>query len=195
MWIVNPYWNVPRSIATKEMLPEAQRDPNFFHRRGIEVLYSQGGRTMQVDPYSVDWRQWDASNMPFRFRQPPGDANALGRVKFMFPNEHAVYLHDTPTRNLFNRGVRAFSHGCVRVENPVEFSDALLAFEESLNGARIKKLIGGGQNGSLPMKRHVPVHLTYFTVWVDDGGDLQRRPDIYGHDAKLKAALGLDHSG
>ncbi len=109
----------------------------------------------------------------------------------MFPNKHAVYLHDTPTRALFNRSVRAFSHGCVRVDQPVAFADALLASEEQLNGARIKRLIGGGENGSLPLRKHVPVHLTYFTVWIDEAGEVQKRPDIYGHDQAMKAGLGL----
>lgn len=188
---VNPYWNVPRSIATKEMMPEIRRDPDFFARRGLEVIYTGGGRDMVIDPRSVDWGLWNPENMPFRFRQPPGNANALGRVKFMFPNKHDVYLHDTPTRNLFSRSARAFSHGCVRVDKPVEFADALLSREEQLNGQRIKHLIGGGENGSLPIKRHVPVHLTYFTVWVDDAGETQKRADIYDYDARMKAAMNL----
>ncbi len=188
---VNPYWNVPRSIAVKEMMPEIRRDPYFFARRGLEVIYTGGGRDMVIDPRSVDWSLWDGETMPFRFRQPPGGENALGRVKFMFPNKHAVYLHDTPTRNLFGRSVRSFSHGCVRVDKPVEFADALLSREEQLNGQAIKHLIGGGANGSLPLKRHVPVHLTYFTVWGDEAGGVQKRPDIYRYDARMKAAMGL----
>ena len=118
---VNPYWNVPRSIAVKEMMPEVRRDPDFFARRGLEVIYTGGGSDMVIDPRSVDWNLWDGETMPFRFRQPPGGANALGRVKFMFPNKHAVYLHDTPTRNLFSRSVRSFSHGCVRVDKAWQF--------------------------------------------------------------------------
>ena len=188
---VNPYWNVPRSIAVEEMMPEIRQDPSFFARRGLEVIYTGGGRDMVIDPRSVDWSLWDPETMPFRFRQPPGGGNALGRVKFMFPNKHAVYLHDTPTRNLFGRSVRAFSHGCVRVDKPVDFADALLSREEQLNGQRIKNLIGGGENGSLPMKRHVPVHLTYFTVWVDEAGETQKRADIYEYDARMKSAMGL----
>jgi L,D-transpeptidase YcbB len=188
---VNPYWNVPRSIAAKEMMPEIRSDPSFFYRRGLEVIYTGGGQEVLIDPYSVDWALWDGETMPFRFRQPPGGENALGRVKFMFPNQHAVYLHDTPTRGLFAKSVRAFSHGCVRVDQPVAFADALLSREDQLNGERIKQLIGGGANGTLPLKRHVPVHLTYFTVWVDSGGEVQKRPDIYGYDARMKAGMGL----
>jgi murein L,D-transpeptidase YcbB/YkuD len=188
---VNPYWNVPRSIAVNEMMPQVRQDPDFFARRGLEVIYTGGGRDMVIDPRSVDWNLWDGETMPFRFRQPPGGGNALGRVKFMFPNKHAVYLHDTPTRNLFSRSVRSFSHGCVRVDKPVEFADALLSREEQINGQRIKHLIGGGANGSLPIKRHIPVHLTYFTVWVDEAGETQKRPDIYEYDERMKSAMGL----
>lgn len=188
---VNPYWNVPRSIAAKEMMPEIRQDPSFFARRGLEVIYTGGGREVVIDPRSVDWTLWNPETMPFRFRQPPGGANALGRVKFMFPNKHAVYLHDTPTRNLFARSVRSFSHGCVRVDKPVEFADALLAREEQLNGQRIKNLIGGGDNGAHNLKRHVPVHLTYFTVWVDEAGETQKRADLYDYDSRMKAAMEL----
>ncbi|MEJ8573815.1 L,D-transpeptidase family protein [Microbaculum marinum] len=188
---VNPFWNVPRSIAVKEMLPHIRQDPGFLERQGLQVLYTTGGQEYLVNPYSVDWSRFNEDNLPFRFRQPPGNANALGRVKFMFPNKHAVYLHDTPSRNLFAKSVRAFSHGCVRVDNPVGFADALLSREDHLNGQRIKNLIGGGANGELPMKRHVPVHLTYFTVWVDSAGQTQKRPDIYDYDTRMKSAMGL----
>jgi|GEM_PF-156904 len=188
---VNPFWNVPRSIAAKEMMPVIRRDPDYFVRHGYEVIYTGGGQDIVIDPRTVDWNLWNPENMPFRFRQPPGEANALGRVKFMFPNKHHVYLHDTPSRNLFSRSVRSFSHGCVRVDKPVEFADALLSQEEQINGNRIKHLIGGGENGSLPVKRHIPVHLSYFTVWVDEAGETQKRPDIYHYDERMKAAMGL----
>lgn len=187
---VNPYWNVPSSIATKEMLPEIRRDPGFFHRRGIQVLYTGNGGAQLIDPYSVDWSRVTPGNMPFRFRQPPGPENALGRVKFMFPNKHAVYLHDTPTRHLFSRSQRALSHGCVRVDDPVGFADAMLAEEDGLNGAKIKTLISGGANGAHPMHRHVPVHLAYFTIWLDGNGELRRWYDVYGYDTDMKRLLG-----
>src|SRR5690606_21131975 len=127
--IVNPYWHVPSSIAAKEMLPEIMANPRaFFARQGIEVLYK--GRV--VDPGLVNWPVVASlsKNLPISFRQPPGERNALGRIKFMFPNQHAVYLHDTPLRNLFEKDYRAFSHGCVRVQNPLRFADALLVEED-----------------------------------------------------------------
>lgn len=188
---VNPYWNVPYSIATKEMLPQIRRDPSYIYRRGLQVIYTGGGQQRLVDPMSINWSRVSASNMPFRFRQPPGDANALGRVKFMFPNKHAVYLHDTPTRNLFERAERALSHGCVRVDDPVRFADALLSREANLDGEKIQRLIRQGSNGAHPLKAHVPVHLAYFTLRVDENGELMRWADIYGYDRKMMEMLGL----
>jgi L,D-transpeptidase YcbB len=189
---VNPYWNVPRSIAGKDLLPELRSDPLALHRRGIQVLHSSGGRTYEIDPRTVDWNAYTGANMPFRFRQVPGEINALGRIKFMFPNQHAVYLHDTPSRSLFSRSVRMFSSGCVRVEDPTAFSDALFALEDDLDGPRVERLIAAGQTRAVNLKHRVPVHLVYFTTWVDEAGETQLRSDIYGHDETLKRALGLD---
>ena len=188
---VNPYWNVPYSIATKEMLPHIQRNPGYIYDQGLQVLYTGGGKDQLIDPMSVDWTRVNPRNMPFRFRQPPGGTNALGRVKFMFPNKHAVYLHDTSSRSLFSRSQRALSHGCVRVDDPVAFADALLTQEPGLDGERIKKLIAGGANGAQVMKTRVPVHLTYFTVWAGADGTLKRWNDLYGYDEDMKRLLGL----
>ncbi|AXS41848.1 L,D-transpeptidase family protein [Breoghania sp. L-A4] len=184
--IVNPYWNVPRSIASKEMLPRIQQDPvSFFARSGYEVL----SRGRQVHPLDVNW--WNGSLSSVRIRQRPGAGNALGRIKFMFPNRHSVYLHDTPSKSLFNRSVRAFSHGCVRVFEPMKFADALLVEENDWDAQRLTRLFGG-RSRQVNLTRHIPVHITYFTAWVDDAGVLQRRSDIYGHHQKLIKALGLD---
>ena len=182
--IVNPYWNVPTSIAVKEMLPRLAADPGYFARQGFELVNARG---RVVDPYSVDWRAVEAGR--FRFRQPPGERNALGRIKFMFPNQHDVYIHDTPTRSLFANAIRAYSHGCIRVHEPFRFADALLA-DQGIDGARLKKLIGGPER-TLMLKRHIPVHIVYFTAGVGKDGKVEARPDIYGHDARLKATLGL----
>lgn len=188
---VNPYWNVPRSIAARDLLPEVREDPASFNRRGIQVLYNQGGRTYQVDPRSIDWSEWSGSDMPFRFRQVPGARNALGQVKFMFPNQHAVYLHDTPSRNLFQRSQRTFSSGCVRVEDPIAFADALLALEPDMDGARVQSLIDTRDTRAVHLENHVPVHLTYFTASVGEDGEIRLHPDIYDQDAELRRALGV----
>ena len=188
---VNPYWNVPSSIAARDLVPQLRQDPMSLYRRGFQVFYTGGSGRVEIDPRAVDWSQWVGKGMPFHFRQAPSEVNALGRVKFMFPNQHAVYLHDTPQRGLFNRSERMFSSGCVRVEDPIAFADAMLALEPDVDGARVQSLIGRGDTGAINLARRVPVHLTYFTVWVDEAGAVQLRGDIYGHDERLKEELGL----
>jgi murein L,D-transpeptidase YcbB/YkuD len=167
---VNPYWNVPDSIIKKEMMPKLAQDPSYLQRMGYEVTYSSSGKMI--------------------VRQPPGERNALGRIKFMFPNEHAVYLHDTPSRGLFATARRAFSHGCVRVDDPFRFAEVVLGKESGWNEARVKRLIGG-KNQTIPLPKHIDIHIEYFTAFVDDAGKLQTREDVYGYSRKVRAALGL----
>jgi murein L,D-transpeptidase YcbB/YkuD len=167
--VVNPSWHVPQSIVRKEMLPAWRNDPSYFARRGYEVV--QRGNTIHV-------------------RQPPGEKNALGLIKFMFPNEHAVYLHDTPTRHLFNSARRAYSHGCVRVDQPFRLAEVLLEPEENWSPSRLRGLVGSRER-TLRMQEKVPVHLMYFTTFVDAEGRIQMRADLYGHSRKVRAALGV----
>ncbi|MGQ7793995.1 L,D-transpeptidase family protein [Faunimonas sp. B44] len=186
--VVNPYWNVPTSILSKEMLPDIQADPGgYFSRRGYQVLARAGGQMRVVRPDTIDWTAIDVRSL--RVRQPPGEANALGRIKFMFPNEHAVYLHDTPLKKLFERDARAFSHGCVRVDNPLAFADAVLVDEAEWNSDRLQKLYGGPER-RINLSRSIPVHLAYFTMAVDGEGVLHRYSDLYGIDARMQKALG-----
>lgn len=186
--IVNPFWNVPVSITSKEMLPAIQRDPSSLTRQNYEVFANVGGKYQLVDPRQVDWAT--ANMKMIQIRQRPGEGNALGNIKFMFPNKYAVYLHDTPSKALFQRSSRAFSHGCMRVMDPFAFADALLSEDRELNAAKIKKLVGGPEQ-QMNMSKHVPVHITYFTARVDDSGKLEFVDDIYGHSAKVRKALGL----
>jgi len=125
------------------------------------------------------------------FRQAPGERNALGRIKFMFPNDHAIYLHDTPGRHLFTRNERALSHGCVRVDQPLKFADAVFAREGNLDSKRIERLYGKGES-YVKLKRRIPVHLTYFTLSIAEG-QLSRQADIYGLDRKMKQVMGLQN--
>jgi murein L,D-transpeptidase YcbB/YkuD len=183
--VVNPSWNVPNSIATNEMLPEILADPaGYFQRTGYEVTYE--GQV--IDPAMVAWTPETIAMV--RIRQPPGEANALGHIKFMFPNEHAVYLHDTPSRSLFQRDYRAYSHGCVRVDDPIAFAGAVLADEPYWNAERVQALVGGRET-QVQLADGPRVHLAYFTAWVDAAGVLQLRDDIYGHAGRIKEALGL----
>jgi murein L,D-transpeptidase YcbB/YkuD len=167
--IVNPYWNVPVSIIKKEMMPGFSKDPSYFTKRGYEVSSYRGQMVV---------------------RQPPGERNALGRIKFMFPNEHSVYLHDTPSRGLFVNARRAYSHGCVRVENPFKLAEIVLGKDNGWSEAKVRSLVGGGER-LINMEKQIPIHLEYFTAFVDDEGKVQLREDIYGYSHKLQAALGL----
>lgn len=185
--VVNPYWNVPTSIAVKEMLPQLRRDPNYLAKRGYEVVVSDGKKTRVVSAGSVDW---SGNLRNVRIRQPPGERNALGNIKFMFPNHYAVYLHDTPQRNLFKLTSRALSHGCVRVNEPLQFADALIG-DQGWSGEKLGKLVGGKER-RVNLATPIPVHLTYFTAWVGTDGSLETRSDFYGQDPRLKAALNGD---
>jgi murein L,D-transpeptidase YcbB/YkuD len=187
--IVNPYWNVPTSIVSKEMLPEIQADPyGYFARQGYQVFTRIGGRMRQIDPSYVNW--YGINPRSIQIRQIPGDANALGRIKFMFPNQHSVYLHDTPSKRLFQRDVRALSHGCVRVENPLDFADALLRrAAPAWNSTRLQKLYGGPER-RVDLDTPVPVHLTYFTAFAEPDGTVRHFDDVYGYDGAMSAFFG-----
>jgi murein L,D-transpeptidase YcbB/YkuD len=124
-----------------------------------------------------------------QIKQPPGERNALGSIKFMFPNPYAVYLHDTPSKSYFERDYRALSHGCMRVMNPWEFAEALLRFDPNVSVEQLRSLVGGRET-RVDLTTKIPVHITYFTAWVDESGELVVRDDIYGHDARVEEAFG-----
>jgi murein L,D-transpeptidase YcbB/YkuD len=188
--VVNPYWNVPTSILTNEMMSGIRQDPyGYMARHGYQVLARAGGKMRVVDPGSIDW--FNLNPRSIRVRQVPGDANALGRIKFMFPNEHAVYLHDTPSRSLFRRDMRAFSHGCVRVDDPLDFADALLAVAApDWNSKRLERLYGGPER-RVNLDHPVPIHLSYFTLTVEADATARRSADLYGYDKEMAALLKL----
>jgi murein L,D-transpeptidase YcbB/YkuD len=195
--IVIPTWHVPRSIATEEILPELQRDPGYLARKNMRLVPT-GGTEAPANASALYWRLFSENDFPFRVKQNPGDDNALGVVKFMFPNQHAIYLHDTPSKSLFAKDARAFSHGCVRVEKPFELAHLLLASQESDPAAAFQRWLGGGRERQVDLAEPVPVHLTYRTAWVDDLGRHNFRSDVYGRDRTVAAALataGVDVPG
>jgi murein L,D-transpeptidase YcbB/YkuD len=186
--VVNPYWNVPASIVANEMMPEVRSNPGYFSRGGYEVFGLINGRYRQINPRWVNW--FMVRPRQIQVRQIPGDFNALGRIKFMFPNQHSVYLHDTPSKKLFQRDYRALSHGCVRVENPFDFADAILPVAApEWNSARLKDLFGPRER-RVDLETPIPVHLGYFTAAVDADGALRHFEDVYGYDAEMTAFLG-----
>lgn len=166
--VVNPSWTLPPSILENEALPNLAADPDYYAKRGYEVTWRNGKPSV---------------------RQPPGERNALGHIKFMFPNDHAVYLHDTPQRGLFAQSKRAYSHGCVRVDQPFRLAEAVLGGRYS--EAALKKMIGARER-NIPLDEPLPIHLTYFTARVEADGRLALSEDIYGYSRRLRAAMGLD---
>ncbi|TFL18186.1 L,D-transpeptidase family protein [Jannaschia formosa] len=179
--VINPYWHVPRSIAVNEYLPALRRGG----ARHLEV-YSRSGR---VNPANVNFSQYTASNFPFSLKQAPGPRNALGRVKFMFPNQWNIYLHDTPSRDLFSRDLRTFSHGCVRVARPLELAYHLLAPQTETPEADFQAILRTGNERRVNLEEPIGVHLVYWSAWVTPMGRANYRGDPYGRDAKLLSAL------
>lgn len=186
--VANPTWTVPRSIAVEEILPELQKNPAYMVERNMFLL---PGASTEVpeDTTLVDWSQYNENNFPWWIRQAPGPNNALGRVKFMFPNKFAIYLHDTPSRSFFRRDVRDYSHGCVRVDRPMELAHFLLGSQQSDPEAYFASVIETAVETEISLRRPLPVHLTYRTAWVGNDGVLNFRQDVYGRDATVYSAL------
>ena len=183
--VLNPTWTVPYSIATKEILPQIQSEPDYFAKRDFDVKDRNG---KLVDPESIEWSELSRRNFPYTLVQRPGPNNALGRVKFMFPNEHAVYLHDTPSKSLFGRAERAFSHGCIRVEHPFEFAEILLG-ADGWTQDRFQEVLDSGEIKTVFLSKPMPVMLLYWTAQVDPGGDVHFYQDIYERDQRIEDGL------
>jgi len=183
--VFSPYWNVPPNIARAETIPAVMRDPGYLARNNMELV--KGNRV--VSPYSVSWSAVEAGN--YTFRQRPGPKNALGHVKFLFPNQFDVYLHDTPADSLFARTDRSFSHGCVRLEKPEELAEYVLRNQPEWTHERIVAAMNSGTEKWVTLKDPLPVYILYMTAWVDTDGTVQFREDIYGHDEKQEKLLPL----
>jgi L,D-transpeptidase YcbB len=179
--VFNPTWGLPQSIIMNEYMPKLRRDPSYFDKIGYEVINKDG---QKVKSKSVDWKKYD-KGVPFNIVQPAGGDNALGELKFLFPNAHAIYMHDTPSRKLFKKSERAFSHGCVRVENPRDFASVLLGWDRN----KVDRILEEPDtlNQSVPSK--IDVHLTYFTAWPDRSGVIRYHKDIYERDQTLLEAM------
>ncbi|MDH3377213.1 MAG: L,D-transpeptidase family protein [Gammaproteobacteria bacterium] len=187
--VVNPYWNVPASIAVKEILPKQRADPKYLESQNMRVFSGWGDTSSAVDPSTVNWAEVSPSRFPYRFRQEPGSGNALGRVKFMFPNRYNVYLHDTPTHSLFARSVRDFSHGCIRLERPLDLAAYLLRDNLEWTPSRVQTATQDRTESTIILKQAIPVHILYWTTWVDPDGTINFRDDIYNRDLRLSEAL------
>ena len=181
--VFSPYWNVPDSIAEGETAPAVRQDPGYLTRNQIDVVRRSKSGVKVVDPAMVNWYDPDELSQ-LSFRQRPGAKNALGHVKFLFPNAFNVYLHDTPTDSLFARPRRAFSHGCVRVEEPEALASYVLRDRPEWTTERISSAMNAGVEKYVQLDETIPVHIVYFTTWVDEQGGLYFLPDVYGYDAR-----------
>lgn len=182
--VINPSWGVPRSITVKEYLPLLQRN-----RNAVSHLQVVDGNGRVVPRGAVNFAAYSASSFPFGLRQPPSDGNALGKVKFMFPNPYNIYLHDTPAKNLFAHEVRAYSHGCIRLGDPFDFAYALLTAQTTDPKGEFQSHLDSKQESSVRLESKVPVHLVYFTAWPTAKGQIGYRNDVYGRDARIYNAL------
>jgi len=187
--VINPSWNIPDSIARKEILEKIKKDPHYLADQNITVLSGWSAEEQQMDPETIDWSQLTQNALPYRFRQEPGPLNPLGVLKFMFPNGYDVYLHDTPAKHLFFRDVRSFSHGCARIEKPLELAEYLLGDDHQWPLNKIMTAVEKGTEQIVPIPNPLSVHFLYLTAWVDEYGIIQFRDDIYGRDKVLDAAL------
>lgn len=181
--IVNPSWYVPSSIAVDDIVPHARENPDYITKSGYRILSGGNGDATELDPASIDWQDVTEDNLGFRLVEPPGPHNPLGRIKFMFPNRFSVYLHDTPSKSLFNRKVRTFSHGCIRIEKPVELAKYLVPDVD------FDELIAKGETVKVELPEPIMVHSLYWTAWVDKDGTINFRDDIYGRDEALQELL------
>jgi murein L,D-transpeptidase YcbB/YkuD len=185
---LNPYWNVPKRIARLDLLPKLERDPEYFDHQGIRILSDWSADAEVIPPAEMEWEPGSGRAFPYRLQQLPGPLNALGRIKFMLPNRFDIYLHDTPSRNLFQRTVRTFSSGCIRLEKPIDL--ALRVLEGSnWNEASLLEAIDSGEHRIISLPRSIPVYLIYLTAWGNAAGVVNFRNDIYDRDRRMEQAL------
>ncbi|MBT8343903.1 MAG: L,D-transpeptidase family protein, partial [Sulfurovum sp.] len=181
--VLNPHWNVPKSIIQKELIPQILKNSNAMAEDNIEIYTGWGKDARKVSASSVNWGQYRYSKtVPYRFAQTPGYHNALGKVKFLFPNRFSVYMHDTPAKSLFKRNVRAFSHGCIRLSQPIELLETFSTFNDTVDFEKAQERLQGTNKSFLTLTTKVPVDVIYLTAYVDYDGVLQFRNDIYGYD-------------
>ena len=183
--VLNPYWNVPRSIAVKDKLPLIKEDINYLVENNYIVRKIVNGEFVEVQPEEIEWESLSEENFNYYLRQEPGPNNALGRIKFMFPNKYSVYLHDTPSQYLFLETDRSFSSGCIRLQKPFKLADFILAKDNKLDKININKILETNKEETIYLNNHIPIHILYMTAWADEFYQIHFRPDIYNRDQKL----------
>jgi len=181
---LNPYWKLPQKIIKKEIAPEMIKNPNYMKQHGIEMHETWEENSTLISTKGMDWSIYldDSVKFPYVLMQKPGGKNALGRIKFKFPNNFSVYLHDTPNKKLFKRKRRAFSHGCVRLSNPFSLLESLANDEPEITPERVNTIITSKKKTEIDITQDLPIHLVYLTTWVDDNNQLVFGDDIYQYD-------------
>jgi murein L,D-transpeptidase YcbB/YkuD len=187
--VLNPYWHIPHSIAKRDILPKIQEDPHYLLKQNILVFENWESDSPEIDAQSVDWSKVTEKAFSFKLRQEPGPRNALGRIKFVFPSQFSVYLHDTPAQSLFRKTQRDFSSGCVRIEKPIELASLLLKSEPNWTRRRIVDTVRSGQTQVIWLSEKIPVHISYWTAWGDENWTIHFRDDIYGRDKSLESMI------
>jgi murein L,D-transpeptidase YcbB/YkuD len=183
---INPTWTVPPTILEEDLLPEVRADPGYLSVKNMEVIDYDGNR---IDPDKIDWHRYSGRSFPWLVRQQPGPKNALGRIKFMFPNRHSVYLHDTPSKSLFEKPERAFSSGCIRIEKPYDLAELLLTGNHDWNHSRLIKTINTQRTQTVKLTEPVTIIMLYWTVAADDDGTVRFSRDIYERDTAIISGL------
>ena len=186
---INPVWNIPPSILEQEIIPTILRDPGYITKKNIRFYGGSGKGLREVLPDEIDWSRVRPQAFPYQVVQEAGPANPLGRVKFIFPNEEGVYLHDTPSKHLFGREKRTFSHGCIRIEKPLDLAAYILQQDQQWSWKKLMAEVNRGKTKQIVLREPVNVHIVYFTAWIDDEGVMQTRPDVYHSDLILDLAL------
>jgi L,D-transpeptidase YcbB len=184
--VFSPTWTIPSSITRNEIIPAIKKDNQYLAKKNMKLLTSSGS---VVDPNTIDWTKVNPRNFPYTVRQEPGEQNSLGLVKFMFPNKYSVYIHDTPSRSLFDREDRALSHGCIRIQKPFELSKLLLSFDSSWTDEKIQNAMKQSREQTVMLDRKIPVVILYLTYWTDGMGNPYFRHDIYSRDSEIFTAL------
>ena len=186
---LNPYWNIPFNIAIKDIIPAIKKNPEYLGDNNIRIFENWEEDARELTPESIEWDQITKKNFTYRFRQDPSNSNALGRVKFMFPNKFSIYLHDTPSHNLFKKTKRTFSSGCIRIEKPIQLAAYLLQDHPKWNFEKLIAAVNSKKNKTILLSHPINIHILYWTAWVDNNGVINFRDDIYGRDRRLNVAF------
>jgi murein L,D-transpeptidase YcbB/YkuD len=180
--VLNPYWRIPRSIIKHDLIPKLQKDPNYTDSKKIEIHTGYSEHSPLINPHSINWYKYNKRIPPYKFMQEPGIFNALGKVKYLFPNKYSVYMHDTNERYLFSKDKRALSHGCIRLHKPFELLETFSMIDHNVNYEKSKKILEENKKTPMRLSNSLPIDTIYLTSWVDTDGVVEFRNDIYGYD-------------